>query len=129
MIPQIIAYLLPYKGRVVVALLCNILYAIFSVASLTLIAPFLQVLFGQIQIASTAPQIQLSTTAIIDLFYYYLAQFIENSGELVALIFIALTMVALSLLTNLFRYMAMYCLGYIRAHTVKKYEKLSITNY
>ncbi len=122
-IGKLMNYILPYKGRVFLIVLFNLLYAICSVASLTLIAPFLQLLFGQIEPISK-PDFVLSISVIIDYFFYYLGFLIETQGPNSALFYIAATMILLSLLSNFFRYLSMFFLGYIRANVVKDIRKL-----
>lgn len=102
---RLLKYILPYKINIVAIFICNILYAIFSVFSLTLIAPFLSVLFGHVDAVTTKPALTLDAQSVIDTFYYYMGAIIQSHGTFSALVFIALTMIVFSFLSNLFRYL------------------------
>jgi subfamily B ATP-binding cassette protein MsbA len=101
----------------------NIFYSVFSVFSYALIVPFLSVLFQQVSPIEVKPEFTFSASVMIDSFYFYLGQLITTQGEIYALIMIALTMVALSFLSNLFRYLAQFFSAPIRAGMVYQLRK------
>ncbi|MDR0205963.1 MAG: ABC transporter ATP-binding protein/permease [Bacteroidales bacterium] len=103
--------------------LANIFYAIFSVSYLSLLVPFLSVLFQQVEPVLEKPEFVLSVSAVIDIFYYYLGQFVSNNGHIYALIFIAITMIVLNFFSNLFRYMAQFFSAPIRAGMIEQLRK------
>lgn len=111
---RLLKYLLPFKHNIVAILLCNLCYAVCSVFSLTMVAPFLSVLFGNGEMVTVKPEFSLSANAIIDTFYYYMGIIIQRHGTFSALIFIALTMIIFTLLSNLFRYLGLFCNAPIR---------------
>lgn len=97
----------------------NILAAIFSLVSLTMIVPFLQLLFDQTRMVLTAPELSFSADSLINYFYYIISQIITEYGHQQALLFICFVVAILFLLKNLFRYLAMYFLAPVRNGVVK----------
>lgn len=93
----------------------NLLYALFSIFTLSMVVPFLSVLFDQVNVVTTRPSFALTSRFFIDTFYYYMGQVIASYGPYSALIYIAVVMIVLSLLSNLCRYMSFYWLAPIRA--------------
>ena len=103
----------------------NVLFSAFSVVSISLVIPFMDLLFNQNpeiyenMIKKGVPFFSFSIAGFKDLFYYYMAHFIISSGKAQALILICVSVFILTLLKNLFRYMAMYFLAPIRNGVVR----------
>jgi len=95
--------------------LANIFLSIFSVFSLALIIPFLQVLFQQVEPITIRPEFALSVSAINDTFNFYLGTLITTYGAVSALVMIAITMIILTFISDFFRYMAQFFAAPIRA--------------
>ena len=112
---RILKYLKNYKLQIALILFVQILYAFFSIFTLTLIVPFLQVLFQQVDPVAVRPEFSVSAQYLINTFYYGMSMVVARHGRASALIFIALTMVGLSFLSNLCRYAGMYWLSHIRS--------------
>lgn len=128
---RLIRYIFPYKKNILLIFLFNLIYSFFSVFSLSMVAPFLSVLFGSGESVTVRPAFDGSVTAIINTFYYYMGLIIHNYGQLYALFFIAITMVVLTFFSNLFRYLALYMnapirSGFIQALRHDIYRKLLI---
>lgn len=111
---RLLRYIFPYKGNIALIIFSNILYSIFSLFSLTMIVPFLSILFNQIDAVTVKPDFAISTDAIINTFYYYMGVIIERFGNTAALFYIAGTMIILSFFSNLFRYLGQFWLAPIR---------------
>ena len=120
---HVIKYALLYKINILLMLLSNILYSIFSVFSLALLVPFLSVLFQLVKPIAEKPELTLSVNSIKDSFFFYLGQMISNYGEVYALILIAITMIVLTFLNNLFRYLAQFFSAPIRAGMIYQIRK------
>jgi subfamily B ATP-binding cassette protein MsbA len=117
---RILQFAKPYWIYAIGNVVFNILTVIFSLVSITMIIPFLGLLFGTQEKVSLAPDsLSLSTTSIKDNFYYYISQIIETKGEADALIFICILVLVMFLFKNLFRYLALYCLTPIRNGVVR----------
>ena len=112
---RLLKYLKNYKLQIVLILVAQLLYAFFAIFTLTLLVPFLQVLFRQVDPVTVRPAFSFSAQYLIDTFYYLMNNVIERHGQASALLFIAGTMVLLSLLSNLSRYAGMYWLSHIRS--------------
>lgn len=125
---RILRYLKNYWGFAVLNISFNILSVIFGLFSLTMIAPFLDLLFLKTKddytarMAKGVPELKLSGQSAIDSFYYYFTKIIVDGGEngkISALVFICVLVVIIMFLKNLFRYLAMYYLAPIRNGVVK----------
>ena len=98
----------------------NILSVIFSLFSLTLIAPFLNLLFITKEteykniLVKGVPVLTLSVDSIKDTFYYHLSSVIVEKGKLNALIFICVLVVSIIFLKNIFRYLGMFFMANVR---------------
>jgi ABC-type multidrug transport system fused ATPase/permease subunit len=112
---RILKYLKNYKLQIALILFVQLLYAFFSIFTLTLLVPFLQVLFQQVDPVTVRPAFSFSARYLIDTFYYLMNLVVERHGQASALLFIAGTMILLSFLSNLCRYAGMYWLSNIRS--------------
>lgn len=115
LLKRLLKYLRHYKSNIVLALVTNILYAFFSIFTLSMIVPFLSVLFDQVAQVPVKPTFSLTSHFFIDLFYYYMGVVILKFGRMSALFYIAGFMIVLSLFSNLTRYMGHYWLAPLRS--------------
>lgn len=115
LLKRLLRYLRNYKLNIVLVALAHLLYAVFSIFTLSLIVPFLSVLFEQVQHVATRPEFSFTSRYVIDTFYYFMGVVIARFGKVSALFYIAGVMIVLSLLSNLCRYMAMFWLAPIRS--------------
>lgn len=125
---KILRYLVPYWTKAALNVMFNFLSVLFSLFSLTMVIPFLGILFKtQPTVTNLYPlsytfmrEEGLSLIAIIkNNFYYYISQLIQNQGEVYALIFVSGLVIIMSLLKTGFKYLAMYNLATIRNGVVK----------
>ena len=115
MLKRLLRYLLNYKSNIFLVVLAQLLYAVFSIFTLSMVVPFLSVLFGQVDQIAVKPEFSLTARYIIDTFYYYMGVVIARYGQMSALFYIAGVMILLSFLSNLCRYMGMFWLAPIRS--------------
>ena len=115
---RLLGYIRPYKLQAFLSIGFNILTVIFSLFSLTMIVPFLNVLFSQDKNYTLQPW-NLSVKTLLNNFNYYLADFVERHGQMEALMLISLLVVVLFLFKNLFRYLAMVNLAPVRNGVVR----------
>lgn len=115
---RLIRYIRPYKSRAITSVVFNLLTVVFSLFSLTMIVPFLNVLFSQERNYILKPW-SGSVKILLNNFNYYLSDFVVQHGQLEALSFISLLVVVLFFLKNITRYMAMYYLVPIRNGVVR----------
>jgi subfamily B ATP-binding cassette protein MsbA len=115
---RLLSNLRNYKGFVALNVLFNILSVVFSLFSLTMIIPFLNVLFGK---ATTYvfQQWNLSVKTLLNNFNYYLSDYIKVHGQLHALALISTLVIVFFFLKNLFRYLGQYFIVPVRNGIVR----------
>lgn len=112
-------FLLKSKGFLVGNILFNILYVLCSFFSLTLIAPFVTVMFGMVQAVEVLPAFHFDVDTILQYAYHYIGVFKESHGVLPALLLLSAFFVGMSVLSNVFRYAALYCLADVHSALVR----------
>ncbi|MCM1369251.1 MAG: ABC transporter ATP-binding protein/permease [Candidatus Amulumruptor caecigallinarius] len=99
-------YAKPYKGNILLSIVFNLLTAFFTLFSFAFIIPILQMLFG----ISTTDYFYMEVGSAdfkdvaINNFYYYVAGLIAHRGPSMTLAFLALVLVAMTLLKVLTAY-------------------------
>jgi ATP-binding cassette, subfamily B, bacterial MsbA len=116
---RILRFAKPYWAYGVANIVFNILTVVFSLVSLTMIIPFLGLLFGTQAKVYEAPELSLSASSITQNFYFHITQIIETKGEVEALFFICMLVLVMFFFRNLFRYLALYFLSPIRNGVVR----------
>ncbi len=111
---SLLSYLIPYWERVVLNVLFNILSVIFGLFSVAVAIPFLGIIFNNQPEISELPEFTMSAKAIMEYFQYYLSELTLSKGPHYALLAVGVVIIVMSLLKNLFRYLAMYNLAPIR---------------
>ena len=125
---RLLRYVGAYKGYVVMNIVCNMLSVVFSLFSLTMVAPFLNVLFSQTSNYEKIP-LSFSIKSLYGNFNFFLSNFIVENGKLEALFLISILVISLFFFKNLFRYLGMFFLapvrnGVIRDLRNKMYNKI-----
>ena len=108
-------------------ILLNMCSVVFNLFSLTMVAPFLDLLFLKSEadyaerMAKGAPELSISVDALVDGFYYYFTSIIvdPDRGKLYALMLICALVVVMFFFKNLCRYLAMFFLAPVRNGVVK----------
>lgn len=122
---SVLRYIKGYWRYASLNILFNILFSVLSVFSITLVMPFMDLLFKSDPkfytdiIAKGIPQFAFSIDYAKDYFYFTMSFYILTYGKLHALTFICFTVFFLTLFKNLSRYMAMYFLAPIRNGVVR----------
>ena len=102
--------------------LYTLLYAVFHVMNITLLIPILYTIFGMGDgVPVTAmPPFELSVDYLTELLNYIIYRLFGAEGsESSALVFLAFTLIAAGLLSNLFRYLGQYTVERLRINSVK----------
>ncbi len=115
----IIAHVKGYKGYALLNLLFNLITILFSLVSLSMVIPFLSLLFGTQELVLTEPKLTFSIESMIKYFNFRLSQIILIYGSINALVFICLVVIVVFFIKNLFRYLALFCLSPIRNGVVR----------
>jgi subfamily B ATP-binding cassette protein MsbA len=115
---RLLRFIKSYKAQATLSVLFNIMTVFFSLFSLTMIIPFLNVLFSQNRNYTLMPW-SVSAKSLLNNFNYYLGNYIIEHGQLKALMLISMLVVIMFFLKNLTRYLAMYFLVPIRNGVVR----------
>jgi len=116
---KVLRFAKPYWVYAVLNIVFNILTVIFSLVSITMIIPFLGLLFGTQEKVYEAPELSFSASSITENFYFQITRIIETRGQIDALLFICLLVLVMFMFRNLFRYLALYFLTPIRNGVVR----------
>jgi subfamily B ATP-binding cassette protein MsbA len=122
---SVLKYTSDYKGYTALNILFNILFALFSAATLALLYPFVELLFKTDQthlmdiLAKGRPEPSLSAKFVESFTSYWLASLIVNKGKIATLVLICIAVFVLTLIKNVCRYMAMYFIAPIRNGVVR----------
>ena len=109
-----------YKSRLIQFLGFNLLAALFSVFSITIIVPFLKVIFKTgSKLPANPIEFAWNPDAILKYFDYQLSVFIQETGELNSLYLFSGLIILMFLLKNVFNYLALYNLAWVRSAVVR----------
>ena len=114
---RLMSYLFNYKKEVTLAILFNILTAIFTVLSAPLISPFLDILFLDSSQASNYAEGALLHQE--KWFKQQLLLFIVQNGKMKALQYVCFAILGVFLLKNVSRYFALFFMAPVRNGVVK----------
>ncbi|PVW14707.1 ABC transporter ATP-binding protein [Marixanthomonas spongiae] len=119
---KILRYAQPYKGYAWMNIVSNVFYALFGTLAFVSLMPMLKVLFGNSEKITEVPQfngIGDIGTYFEEYSNYYINRQIETSGELNTLMIMIALVIATFLLKNLFGYLAMYFITFLRNGVLK----------
>jgi subfamily B ATP-binding cassette protein MsbA len=131
----VLKYINGYWNYGILNIFFNILSVIFSLFSIAMFLPFLQILLlsKQDDIEATfnkgVPDLELKAASISEFIKYHLAYYIHHDGRLNTLIGICVIVIITFFLKNLFRYLGMFFIAPIRNGVVrdmrnKMYDKV-----
>lgn len=119
---QLIKTLKPYRRDVILAILFNILYSIFTVVSIPILIPFFQLLFNR------SPMDNNSSKYLRWILDRYM-NFIDQFGQERTLIILCLSIVFVFFLKNLCRYLATYFTATFRTGVVYDFRQKLFNKY
>ena len=99
----------PYEGRLLCILLLNALAVLFSIFSITMLAPFLSLIFNPSEIVTEAPELNFSSESLMTALQYLLGKVVAAKGTSFALVAVIMFIFGLFLLKNAFAYLAITC--------------------
>jgi subfamily B ATP-binding cassette protein MsbA len=103
---RILHYLSAYKLNLILYFVCILLSVLFSMVSLSMLAPFLQILFGKEQAITVRPEWSFSAEGILQMVRYTISGIIAQKGPLMALAFICGVIISTIFFKNLFLYLS-----------------------
>lgn len=109
----------PYKKQLILNFLFNLLSALFTVFSVTMLIPILDILFDQAKAVREMMPWAMDLDTLKHNLYYYITAFKEANGAGLALLLIGLFVIVATLLKVGFAYFAAYEAVYVRNGVVK----------
>ncbi|MFN8241676.1 MAG: ABC transporter ATP-binding protein [Bacteroidales bacterium] len=122
-IRTLLKYVKPFKWQVVKNISYNILSAFFALFVLTLVTPFLKILFNDPGLAEAVPVSSVNLFNLDNLRDSFLAGFIAEHGKESALLLVAIVVITASFFKNGFIFLANNTMAYMRAGTVQQLRK------
>lgn len=115
-IRRLLGFVKPLRHYFPEYLIFTLLGILFGVLNFTFLIPVLNILFGLEKTATvdTLPTFTFSIQYFIQLFEYYFQKSMANDGKLNALLYVCLLIIAFSILSNVFRYLAVKTLIRLR---------------
>lgn len=110
-------YAIPYKGYMLLNIISNIFYALFSVLSFIALIPMLNILFEKGNEIHSKPQwqgIKNMKDYFFDFMNFHLTSLVEQYGKSSALFYMVGVVITMFLLKNMFNYLAMFFITYLR---------------
>ena len=121
---RIISYIKEYKAYMGLYTLFISLSIIFSLFSLSMLIPFMDLIFDSNELTGVVKTTTASASGFKDTIYHFLQNTIAQYGKVEALGWICLGIITAVLLKNLFLYLSWYFLAPIRNAVTRKYSKL-----
>jgi subfamily B ATP-binding cassette protein MsbA len=120
---RILKYLSHYKGQIVLYFLFTILSIIFSIVSLGMLMPFLELIFYGEKGGSTTALVQNSDNEVVDAIRDFLLGAMQSAGgglegKIVTLGYICLLIIGSIFFKNLFLYLSLYILNPLKNRVV-----------
>ena len=117
----ILKYAMPYKGYIFLNVFFNFLYAFFNAISFLALMPMLEVLFGEQKKILVRPEFN-SQINLKDYFFETFSFYVNSyskGDESNALFFVIIVIIVSFLLKNLFNYLAIFFITYLRNGVVR----------
>lgn len=126
-------FIIPYKRYGLLNILCNVLYALFGTLAMVSLMPMINVLFGEGERVTTKPiydGIGSLKSYVEDYMNYFITTTNEAHGAQRSLLYMIILIISLFLLKNLFNYLALYFITFLRNGVLKDlrnaiYEKVT----
>ena len=117
----VLKYAMPYKGYIFLNVFFNFLYAFFNAISFLALMPMLEVLFGEQKKILVKPEFD-SQINLKDYFFETFSFYVNSyskGDESNALFFVIIVIIVSFLLKNLFNYLAIFFITYLRNGVVR----------
>jgi subfamily B ATP-binding cassette protein MsbA len=116
---KLISYAAPYKAYAFLNVLFNLLSIVFELFSISLLMPFLNILFKPNALVTVKPEFSMNFSSLYGTFNYYISQIIIEHGAESGLIFVSVLVVVMITLKNICRYMALFFMVPLRNWIVR----------
>lgn len=128
---RILAYLKHYPWQIAMNILFNVLHILFNLGSYVMIVPFVELLFGTGSAPAAEPALSFSQEGITDWAFWHLYRYRDSVGLWPCLLWISGAYLALTLVANICRYVALVFLSTLRNGVIEHlrndlYHKITI---
>ncbi len=110
----LLQYLKPYKRNIVLYFTFILCSVVFSVVSLAMLFPFLEIIFNGDKLITVKPALSFSSASVIGTLQYYLCQIIIAHSKLFALAMVCVFITFAIMLKNTSVYMSYYVMSPLR---------------
>ena len=110
---RLLPYIKPYRNRLLLTAVCNILLSVFTIFTIPAFIPFFQILFETDQ-SST-----IQSTGFLQQIKLYFQTMIQAQGKSAALIYVCVFLVIVLFFKNLFRYLALFTMSPLRTGIIR----------
>jgi subfamily B ATP-binding cassette protein MsbA len=112
----LVKYLKPYKGNIVAYLVVIIFSVLFSIVSVAMLFPFMEIIFNGDKLLTEKPEAAFTATYALSMLKYWLSQVIinHNGNKIYALGIICIGIVVSIFLKNVCVYLSYYAMSPIR---------------
>ncbi|MDX1471422.1 MAG: ABC transporter transmembrane domain-containing protein, partial [Flavobacteriaceae bacterium] len=115
-------FIYPYRRYGFLNIICNVFYALFSTLAMVSLMPMINILFGEGEKVSTMPKYQGIGDLkpyLEDSMNYFLTTTTEIHGPQRSLLYLIVLIISLFLIKNLFNYLALYFITFLRNGVLK----------
>ena len=115
-------FIIPYKKYAYLNIFFNILYALFSTLSFVALIPIMKVIFSDQPVAIAKPEYEglgNIKSYLEDSLNYFVVDKVETYGDFKVLMFMVSVIIVMFLLKNLFNYLGMYYITFLRNGVLK----------
>lgn len=121
---KILRFALPYKKYAYLNIICNIFYALFGTLAMVSLMPMINILFNETKNTYTKPEFvtfgdYFTKDKVIEFFNYFVTNKLEIEGPSATLTFMIVIIISLFLLKNLFNYLGLYFITFLRNGVLK----------
>ncbi|MBN2683179.1 MAG: ABC transporter ATP-binding protein, partial [Bacteroidales bacterium] len=118
-IGKVLRYLIPYWPKALLNIFLIILSSFFSLFTVMLFMPFLDVLFDSEAVYSMPQNFEYSMSYFKEYGYYIIFNLKQSEGAATALFYLCLVIISMSLLRNVTRYMSLHIMAALRNNVVR----------
>lgn len=116
-IKKLSRFIQPYRRYAILNIICNIFYALFSTLAMLSLMPMINVLFGEGQKVYEKPEylgVRKLKGFLEDYLNFVVTTTSESAGPQRALLYMIILIISLFLLKNLFNYLALFFITFLR---------------
>ncbi len=121
-------YLRPYRKNIRVFAVFAILSVFFGLFSITMVIPFLQIIFNQAELPTQKPVFEYNIKSVLDQLYYFAGNVMGGLSKQKMLLLLCISIIVLFFLKNLTTYLSMHVLAPMRTGVIRDLRKKMYNN-